>query len=133
MPKHEHGLIDTSVLIDLGEISVARLPTSISIATITLAELAAGPHATTDPDERARRQERLQRTEATFTALPFDRDAARAYGRVYAATTVAGRSSRNRFGDYLIAATAIASNLPLYTRNAADFAYLSDILEVVEA
>lgn len=131
-PRHPKGLIDTSVVIDMERIDPADLPIEIAISAITLAELAAGPHATTDPRERARRQDRLQRAEATFDPLPVDANVARAFGRIYAAVTTAGRKARGRRAfDLLIAATAVASNLPLYTRNPGDFAGLSDLLEVV--
>jgi predicted nucleic acid-binding protein len=102
------------------------------ITAISLAELAAGPHATNDPAERARRQDRLQRTETTFESLPFDAGAARAYGRIYALELAGGRKARGvRTIDLLIAAIALAENLPLYTRNRDDFANLANILDVV--
>jgi predicted nucleic acid-binding protein len=130
---HVRGLLDTSVVVDLEEIAPDLLPDEPAICAVTLAELAAGPHATSDPGERARRQEHLQRIEAVFDPLPFDADAARAYGRVYAAIAAAARKARGRRAvDLLIAATALASGLPLYTRNPDDFAGLTDILEVVE-
>jgi predicted nucleic acid-binding protein len=130
--RHVRGLIDTSVVIDLERIDVADLPGELAVSAITMAELAAGPHATTDPAERARRQDRLQRAEATFEPLPVDTAVARAYGRVYAAVGAAGRKARGRRAvDLFIAATAVAAGLPLYTRNPDDFAGLSEILEVV--
>ena len=52
--RHQRGLIDTSVVIDLGRVDPAELPSEIAVSTVTLAELAPGPHATGDPDERAR-------------------------------------------------------------------------------
>jgi predicted nucleic acid-binding protein len=104
----------------------------VGVSAITLAELAAGPHATADPAERARRQDRLQRAEVTFEPLPVDGAVARAYGRVYAAVVAAGRKARGRRAlDLLIAATAVAAGLPLYTRNPEDFAALDGLLEVV--
>jgi hypothetical protein len=125
------GLIDTSVVIELGRIDPETLPPQIAISTITLAELAAGPHATDDRAERARRQERLQLTEATFDAIPFDAECARAYGRVYAQTITAGRKARGRRAiDLLIAATALAIKLPVYTANPTDFAGLDDLITV---
>jgi predicted nucleic acid-binding protein len=131
-PRHARGLIDTSVVIDLGQIEQAGLPRELAISVVSLAELAAGPHATADRAERARRQDRLQRVEATFEPLPVDADVARAYGRVYAAVAGSGRKARGRRAlDLLIAATAIAAGLPLYTRNPDDFAGLSDLLEIV--
>lgn len=131
-PRHLRGLIDTSVVIDLERIEPADLPMEMAISAITMAELAAGPHATTDPAERARRQDRLQRAEATFEPLPLDAAVARAYGRVYAAVAAAGRKARGRRAmDLFIAATAVKAGLPLYTRNPADFAGLSEMLEIV--
>jgi predicted nucleic acid-binding protein len=131
-PRHQRGLIDTSVVIDLGRINAADLPSEIALSAVTLAELAAGPHATGDLEERARRQDRLQRTEATFDSLPVDGAVARAYGRIYAAVAGAGRKARGRRAfDLLIAATALAAELPLYTRNPSDFHELDGLLEVV--
>jgi predicted nucleic acid-binding protein len=125
-------VIDTSVLIDLEALGTTELPAQLAISAVTLGELACGPHATTDEAERARRQDRLQRTEATFDPLPFDATCARAYGRVYATIAAAGRKARGaRALDLLIAATAIAHELPLYTRNAKDLAGLDGILEVI--
>ena len=130
-PPHERGLVDTSVLIGLGQMRDAELPAEMTISALSLAELAAGPHATDDPSERARRQERLQVAEALFDALPFDAACARAYGRVYAETAAAGRKARGRRAvDLLIAATALAADLPLYTASPADFDGLSDVIAV---
>ena len=125
-------MIDTSVLIDLERLDPDSLPEQMAVSAITMAELAAGPHATEDRLERARRQDRLQRVEATFHPLPFDAAAARAYGRVYASMVAAGRKVRGRRAvDLLIAATALAGELPLYTRNPDDFTQI-DGLEVRE-
>jgi len=130
--RHARGLVDTSVVIDLERIAPEDLPLELAVSAVTLAELAAGPHATRNPAERARRQDRLQRAEATFEPLPVDAAVARAYGRVYAAVAAAGRKARGRRTiDLLIAATAVAVGLPLYTRNPADFVELSDLLEVM--
>ena len=120
-------------MIDLEHIAAGDLPVEIAISAITMAELAAGPHATSDVDERARRQDRLQRAEAAFDPLPFDADCARAYGRVYAAVAASGRKARGaRAVDLLIAATACAANLPLYTRNGDDFEALEQLVQIVQ-
>jgi predicted nucleic acid-binding protein len=130
--EHERGLLDTSVVINLENIDQESLPGQLAISAVTLAELAAGPHATDDAGERARRQERLQLVEATFDPLPFDDAVARAYGRTYAAVAGAGRKARGaRVVDLFIAATALANGLPLYTHNAEDFAHLDGLVEVV--
>jgi predicted nucleic acid-binding protein len=98
-----------------------RLVEEPLIAAITMAELAAGPQAAADPTERARRQDRLQRAEASFTPLPFGDGAARAYGRIYAEVAAAGRKGRGpRALDLLIASIALDAGLPLFTRNPSD-------------
>jgi predicted nucleic acid-binding protein len=134
VPEQQHArvLIDTSVVIDAERLASGTLPRELTISAVTLAELAAGPHATDDPAERARRQENVQRAEAMLEPLAFDAAAARAYARVYAAVAASGRKARGRRAlDLLIAATAVAAGLPLYTRNVEDFAGLEELLEVV--
>lgn len=126
------GLLNTSVLIDPAGSSA--LPSETWISTLSLAELAAGPHATNDPAERARRQHHLQTIEATYEPLPFDTGCARVYGTVFAATAAQGRKARGRRAvDLLIAATAIANQLPLYTRNPRDLNGLEHLIEIVDA
>lgn len=130
--RPERGVIDTSIVVDLERIDPDQLPRELAISAITLAELAAGPHATDDDAERARRQDRLQRTEAAFDPLPFDASAARAFARVYAAVASSGRTTRGRRAlDLLIAATALSADLRLYTRNPSDFKGLEALLEVI--
>jgi len=126
------GLLDTSVIIDWDDPAVtAALPDEAAVSAITLAELAAGPHLASTGHESARRQTRLQETEATFEPLPFDVAAARSYGQVVAAVAEVGRTHRRRMADLLIAATAHANGLPLYTRNSGDFTGLGDLIEVI--
>lgn len=126
------GLLDTSVVIDLETIDGSHLPAEVAVSAVTMAELAAGPHDTSDPEERARRQDRLQRAEAAFDPIPFDAEASRAYGRVFASVLAAGRKARGaRAVDLLIAATAVAAELPLYTRHGDDFDGLRDLLDVI--
>jgi predicted nucleic acid-binding protein len=119
------------VVIDHDVIDSELLPDESAISAVTLAELAAGPHATDDRDERARRQDRLQWAAATWDPLPFDVEASRMYGRLFAAARAGGQTSRARLADLLIAATAAANGLPLYTRNASDFRAFDSILKVV--
>jgi len=131
MAEPSRGLLDTSVVIGLDRVDADLLPDESAIAAVSLAELAAGPHATDDADERARRQDRLQWAAATWDVLPFDAEAARMYGRVFATVRAAGRSSRSRLADLLIASTAAANGLPLYTRNPVDFTGLEKLLSVI--
>lgn len=113
MTDPSRGVLDTSVLIDHDIIAAEQLPDESAITAVTLAELAAGPHATENKDERARREDRLQWATATWEPLPLDADAARMYGKVFAAARAAGQSSRARLSDLLIASTAAAIGLPL--------------------
>jgi predicted nucleic acid-binding protein len=125
------GLLDTSVVIDLEQLDASELPDEMAISALTLAELAAGPYAASTQDVSARRLDRLQRTEAAFDPLPFDADAARAYGRIVAAVLEAGRKPRGpRMVDLLIASTALAHGLPIYTRNPKDLNGLGELLNI---
>lgn len=131
VPREGVGILDTNVVILLPRLlASAGLPREPLITTITLAELSMGPLAASTDSERARRQGRLQQAEADFDALPFDEAAARAFGRVAADLRSQGRKSSARAYDALIAAVAIANDLPLYTANPGDYAGISG-LEVV--
>jgi predicted nucleic acid-binding protein len=134
------GMLDTNILILRNWIDPAELPDEMAISAITLAELSAGPHEVRRNDEqdaydehaeRARRLEILQRVESEFDPAPFDTEAARIFGRVTAAVIAAGRKPRGRAVDLMIAATAIAEGLPLYTTNPADFSGLDALIQIV--
>jgi predicted nucleic acid-binding protein len=125
------GLIDTNVVIHLASLNPDQLPDEMVICAVTLAELSAGPHHTDDPAERARRTSVLQHAEATFEPLPFDADAARAFGMVSAAVLAYGRKPRRRLADLMIASIAIATQIPLYTTNPDDFLGLDRLLAVL--
>jgi predicted nucleic acid-binding protein len=126
------GLLDTSVVIDWDDPAVgAALPDEAAICAITLAELTSGPHLAATGAEAARRQTRLQQVEATFEPIPFDVSAARSYGQLVATVLETDRSHRRRIADLLIAATAHANGLALYTRNPDDFAGLDSLIEVI--
>ena len=121
-PPSERGLLDTSTLILLTRLSdPTTIPAEPEISTITLAELSVGPLVATTRKEQAARQAHLQRAEADFDPLPFDANAARAFGQVAASLRRAGRKATARAYDAMIAAIAISNELPLYTCNPADF------------
>lgn len=115
------GLLDTSTVLLLGRLHAQDLPDEPLITTITLAELSVGPLVTTNRKERAARQAVLQQAEADFTPIPFDAGSARAFGRVAASLRAAGRKAQARSYDAMIAAVAIANDLPLFTVNPGDF------------
>ncbi len=125
------GILDTSTVILLPRlVDAASLPDEPLITTVTLAELSVGPLVAGDQAERAARQAHLQQAEADFDPLPFDAAAARAFGRVAASLRHAGRKTTARTYDAMIAAIAVANDLPIYTCNAKDFSGI-DELEVV--
>ena len=131
MSDHPAGLLDTSTVILLPRLrDPEALPDAPQISAITLAELSVGPLVATTDAERAARLAHLQQAEADFDPLPFDADAARAFGRVAASLRRVGRKTSARAYDAMIAAVAIANDLPLFTCNPADFAGI-DGLEVV--
>jgi predicted nucleic acid-binding protein len=134
------GLLDTNILVLRRWINPAELPDEMAISAITLAELSAGPHQVRpngeqdlydEHEERARRTEALQRAESEFDPVPFDAEAARIYGRVTAAGVAAGRKPRRRTADLMIAATAIAEELPLFTTNPGDYTGLDKLIRIV--
>jgi predicted nucleic acid-binding protein len=118
----ERGLLDTSTLILLDRFERDALPTDCLISTITLAEMSVGPFVAKTLEESAARQISLQMAEADFDPVPFDADAARAFAGVSASLRSKDRKASARAFDSLIAATAIANGLPLYTCNPDDFA-----------
>ncbi len=126
------GLVDTSVVIDWHDPAVvAVLPDEVAISAITAAELAAGPLLAATPIEAAKRQARLQEVESRLEPIPFDEAAVRSYGLVVAAVVRQGRQPQSRFADLLIAATAHANRLDLYSRNPKDFSGLETLIRVV--
>lgn len=129
-PTATRGLLDTNIIIDLALITPHVLPDLMIVSAVTVGELSAAPHHTGDPAERARRIALLQHVESTFEALPFDTAAARAYGLIWAAVIDAGRTSRRRVADLMIAAVAASQGLPLYTSNPKDFVGLEDLVEI---
>ena len=137
---HDRGLLDTNILILRRWVDMTELPNEMAISAVTLAELSAGLHQVRpngeqdtydEHAERARRLDVLQRAEHEFDPIPFGAEAARTYGRVTAAVVSAGRKPRRRIADLMIAATAIAESLPLFTTNPDDFDGLLGLLTVV--
>jgi tRNA(fMet)-specific endonuclease VapC len=128
---HLRGILDTSTVIMLPRITdPAGLPAEPLITAVTLAELSVGPLVATDDGVRAARQAHVQQAEADFDPLPFDAAAARAFGRVAASLRRAGRKPTARAYDAMIAATAVANSLPIYTCNPADFTGIEDLTVV---
>ncbi|MEE8484973.1 MAG: type II toxin-antitoxin system VapC family toxin [Acidimicrobiia bacterium] len=124
----QQGLLDTSTLMFLGRIGDATvLPDEALISTITLAELSVGPLVANTDREGDARQAHVQQAEADFDPLPFDAHAARTFGRVAASLRRSGRRTTVRAYDAMIAAIAIANDLPLYTCNPDDFAGIEEL------
>lgn len=117
------GILDTSTLILLGRLTdTDALPDEPIITTVTLAELSVGPLVASTADERTARQAYVQQAEADFDPLPFDRAAARSFGRVVASLHQSGRKPAARTYDAMIAAIAMSADIPIHTCNPRDFA-----------
>jgi tRNA(fMet)-specific endonuclease VapC len=128
---HARGVLDTSTVILLRRIEdPAALPAEPLITAVTLAELAVGPLMAEGQSERASRQAHLQQAEADFVPLPFDEGAARAFGNVAASLRQAGRKTAARAYDAMIAAIALANDLPVYTCNPDDFRDIDGLVVV---
>lgn len=114
------GLVDTSVVIDLargviGRDDLADRPVDLAVSAVTVAGLHHGV-LVASPDELARRLRTLRLVEESCLILPFDAHVAAFYGRI-AADARRLRGRRIKLGDGLIAATAAAHDIPLYTRD----------------
>jgi predicted nucleic acid-binding protein len=129
--RRAQGMLDTSVIIDLPDIPAQSLPVEFVVSAISLAELASGVQFAKDPIQRSLRVTRLLMAEANMTPVPFDENAASTFGNLNALVLAAGRDPKPRKFDLLIAATAIVSGVPLYTRNVDDFKGLESQLTVV--
>lgn len=128
MSHAQTGLLDTSVVISLASIDDPQsLPELCLISSITLAELSVGPLVATNDIDRRVRQAVLQQVESDFHPLPFDEASARAFGQVAANLRSQGRKPAARAFDALIAATAVAHGLTLFTKNIDDFIGIDDL------
>ena len=127
------GMLDTSVVVDWHDPDVVgALPDEMAISVITAAELTAGPALASTAREAAKRQARLQEVESQLDPIPFDAAAVRSYGLFVAAVIGEGSRPRGRLADLLIAASAHANGLDLYTRNGDDFAGIEHLVTVIE-
>ena len=122
------AILDTSVLIAT---DLAPLEGELAISAAALAELHFGVLVTTDGAVRAERLRRLAGFQRRFTALPVDDAVATSYGQLAAAVVTAGRQSRSRAMDLLIAATAHAHSARLYTRDARRLTGIEHLIEIV--
>ncbi|HQD22015.1 MAG TPA: type II toxin-antitoxin system VapC family toxin [Arachnia sp.] len=132
----EQGMLDTNILILRRLIDPAFLPAQAGISAVVLGELAAGVHNIDDaaPNRDLVRSDRialLQQAEAEFDAFPYTAEAARIYGRMFASVRALGRSPRARTNDLMIAATAAAERLPLFTTNVDDYRGLDHLVQIV--
>jgi len=130
--RKPRGLLDTCVIIDLEKLARDQLPLDGKVAAVSVSELMLGIHIAKSPAEHSLRVNRLISVEANFDPLPFERRATTAFNAIVGLTVAIGRSPKPRKNDLMIAATAVANGLPLYTANVDDFKGLESMLEVVE-
>jgi toxin FitB len=123
------AILDTSVLIENPSIEVGS---QAAISAVSLSELYFGTLVASDPVERSRRTAQLGFIEAHFDALPLDEPVARILGQLQAAVADRGANPRNRTADLAIAATTLAHEAVLFTRNYKDFKLVDDLVDVRE-
>ena len=118
-------VLDTSVLIS--DSAPDHVEAAISVASI--AELHFGVQVAANPDERARRTQRLGAIESTFDPLPVTAAIAREWGRLAGAVSERGGQPRRRAMDLVIAATANVIGVILMTDNVSDFEIIHDLVD----
>jgi predicted nucleic acid-binding protein len=110
------GLLDTSVFVaSEQQRALGKLPEENAVSVITLGELRLGVLMTDDPEDRARRLATLTDVERDFEVIPIDEGVIREFARLVAEARRAGR--RPTTTDALIAATAVAHGLTIYTQD----------------
>jgi predicted nucleic acid-binding protein len=109
-------LIDTSVLIgwENDRFDKGKLPDTVSVSVVTVAELRLGVLAARSLENRARRMAALRLAES-LEPLPVDDATAEAWAVLVAALRGAGR--KTPVNDSWIAATAIARGIPVATQD----------------
>jgi predicted nucleic acid-binding protein len=117
-PGPSRVILDTSILV-AKDAELSGLACQIS--AVSYAELHFGVHAAPDDDARLSRQHRLTLIQATYGhGIGFTDDSAHHYGLLCGRLRRQGRSPRGRAMDIMIAATALALDVPLVTRNIDD-------------
>jgi predicted nucleic acid-binding protein len=111
------ALLDTSVLIgwENDRFDKDKLPGSVAVSVITIAELRLGVLSAATLDARARRMATLRLVEA-LEPLPIDDKVADAWATLVAQLRAAGRK-KIPVNDIWIAATAIARGMPVATQD----------------
>jgi len=91
----------------------------LTISAVTVFERLRGYRLAIQSGKPFQRQlQAFQALVGTCVVLPFDQDAADVAATIWSACS---RSQRQRLGDLLIAAIAVARQIPLATRNKRDF------------
>ncbi len=126
-------LIDTNILIrvereqELPEALVRRSPEElIFIAAITASELLHGIHRADSSARRERRRQFVENILQAVNILPFDLEVARVHARIWA--DLMSRGQLIGAHDLLIAATALAHDLEVVTRNEREFARVDGLV-----
>lgn len=122
------ALADTSVFIarETGRPVAANLPEDLAVSVITVAELRLGVLMAADVETRQRRLSTLQLA-SSIEPLPIDDSVGQAWAGLVA--TLRARGRRMPLNDSWIAASAIAHEMPVLTKDD-DFANLPG-LEVI--
>ncbi|ANI93612.1 type II toxin-antitoxin system VapC family toxin [Dietzia timorensis] len=142
MSESPRALLDTNILIAQFSPESPRPDLTkfddLYVSSLSYSELRFGLSVALQrsPKEYILRRNRLESVEHVFgSGLPFDDSAAEAYSEIMdflATRTPHKQSLKAHVLDRMIAATALAHNLVLVTRNVGDFRALEGLLDVIE-
>lgn len=131
------ALLDTNILIaadtDGEEPATLSDFADLRVSSLSWTELAKGLHTTTDLAVFKRRSARLSALRDAFgEGIPFDDRCAVAYDRVLSHLSAQGISPRAHVFDRMLAATALAHDLTLVSRDKDVFVGLTDLVDVAQ-
>ncbi|MDR1441019.1 MAG: type II toxin-antitoxin system VapC family toxin [Bifidobacteriaceae bacterium] len=137
MGKVVRAVADTSILIALVKVSEPSPDLSglgdICVSALSWSELSIRLHTVSDVAGMSRRLEEFSALRALFTlTLPYDDRCAVAYQRILARVLEQGGAPKARPFDRMIAATALAHEVPLITRDRAGFGQVGNLVDVIE-
>ncbi len=126
------AILDTSVLLADAKTRPDLSGIEGRVSSITYGEMNFGVAVAKTAEGRASRLARMQRIVAVYgSGVPFDDLVAASFGYLFGVAHRAGKRSRTRVADLMIAATAHHLGVALITRNPADFEAVGSHVEVV--
>lgn len=129
------ALLDTNILVASGSPGESQPDLSgyeeLAVATLSWSELVKGLHTTSGLTEFKERLARFEALQGAFGGgLPYDDTCVRAYDRLLRHVVAQGGMARSHVLDRMIAATALAYEMTVVTRDKAGFSHLDGLVQV---